>query len=72
MKHIFIVTAIMGLAISIGTGAYALRDYKHQNEPVSFYDGHTHDGDITIDAPGHSGGTDRFGCHNGSVPYHCH
>jgi hypothetical protein len=40
--------------------------------PVEFYKGHTHEGDVTIDAPQHSGGTDRYGCHNASVPYHCH
>ena len=39
--------------------------------PVEFYKGHTHIHD-TEGAPSHSGGTDKFGCHNGSVPYHCH
>jgi hypothetical protein len=44
-----------------------------QREPVKFYVGHTHGEDgSTIGAPHHSGGTDRNGCHNASVPYHCH
>lgn len=40
--------------------------------PFEFYTGHTHLEGETIDAPQHSGGTDRYGCHNASVPYHCH
>ena len=40
--------------------------------PVVFHPGHTHEGDVTVDAPSHSGGTDKDGCHNASVPYHCH
>ncbi|CAN4276815.1 hypothetical protein MCEMSEM29_01936 [Methylophilaceae bacterium] len=39
---------------------------------VEFYKGHTHDAEGTHGAPSHSGGTDRYGCHNRSVPYHCH
>jgi hypothetical protein len=42
-------------------------------EPVQFYVGHTHGEDgSTLGAPQHSGGLDRNGCHNASVPYHCH
>jgi hypothetical protein len=42
-------------------------------EPVEFYQGHTHgENGKAIGAPEHSGGLDRNGCHNGSVPYHCH
>lgn len=41
-------------------------------EPVEFYKGHTHKNGITQGAPEHGGGTDKYGCHNGSVPYHCH
>jgi hypothetical protein len=41
-------------------------------EIVEFYVGHTHGEAGTIGAPAHSGGTDAFGCHNASVPYHCH
>mgnify|MGYP001045132879 CR=1 FL=1 len=41
--------------------------------PVEFYNGHTHTVNGHTDgAPQHSGGTDRWGCHNRSVPYHCH
>lgn len=40
--------------------------------PVEFFHGHTHESDGTQGAPSHSGGLDRQGCHNGSVPYHCH
>lgn len=39
---------------------------------VEFYNGHTHDAEGTHGAPSHSGGTNSAGCHNGSVPYHCH
>lgn len=39
---------------------------------VEYYSGHTHDADGTHGAPSHSGGTNKAGCHNGSVPYHCH
>jgi hypothetical protein len=41
--------------------------------PVVFYTGHTHDANgSAIGAPSHSGGTNSAGCHNKSVPYHCH
>ena len=47
--------------------------YFGQHEPVEFYAGHTHGEDGIADgAPQHSGGLDRYGCHNASVPYHCH
>jgi hypothetical protein len=40
---------------------------------VEFFKGHMHsEHGETTGAPQHSGGLDRFGCHNGSVPYHCH
>ena len=48
---------------------------KAENErtPVEFYKGHHHDHNGTTQgAPQHSGGTDVWGCHNGSVLYHCH
>tara|TARA_R110000824_G_C14993836_1_gene655495 strand:+ start:468 stop:683 length:216 start_codon:yes stop_codon:yes gene_type:complete len=39
----------------------------------AFYVGHTHGADgEAIGAPSHSGGTNAAGCHNKSVPYHCH
>ena len=62
-----IITAIVGVA---GL-AYAGFD-NGRRQPVDFYTGHTHKNGITIGAPAHSGGTDKYGCHNGSVPYHCH
>lgn len=64
------------LAIAVllaGGAAYALKDWSHQRTPVEFYAGHSHDEEgHTHGAPQHSGGTDANGCHNGSVPYHCH
>ena len=59
------------VALVTVSGAYAVKDYP--KEPVLFYSGHTHDenGDA-VNAPSHSGGLDRKGCHNKSVPYHCH
>lgn len=72
MKRILIISVMAGVILTAGT-AYAVLDFSHQKEPVAFYDGHTHDHDGgTHGAPSHSGGTDRYGCHNGSVPYHCH
>jgi len=67
-KHLTL--AIIGASI-IGIGvAYA--SFQNQRTPVEFYKGHTHNDGETVGAPQHSGGTDRYGCHNASVPYHCH
>lgn len=60
---------LLGAAVS---GALAYAALAYSKKPVEFYKGHTHVGVKTIGAPEHSGGTDRFGCHNASVPYHCH
>ncbi len=61
---------IIGL-LAIGLGvAYA--GLENTRTPVEFYQGHSHDDGGTHGAPNHSGGTDRWGCHNASVPYHCH
>lgn len=61
--------AIIGAAL-IGTVAYAaLNDAR---VPVEFFKGHSHEDGKTVGAPEHSGGTNSQGCHNGSVPYHCH
>lgn len=58
------------IVILVSTGAWA---YFGQRTSVEFYKGHTHGPDgHAINAPSHSGGLDRKGCHNGSVPYHCH
>ena len=56
---------VSGVAVS---GGFNLFD----KTPVNFYAGHSHADGVTHGAPQHSGGTDRKGCHNGSVPYHCH
>jgi len=67
-RTIVIVLVVVGIA---GL-AYAGLNQSLQHEPVDFYPGHSHLEGSTHGAPSHSGGTDRFGCHNGSVPYHCH
>lgn len=65
------IVAAVVLASSIGAGiVYA--NGGTARIPVEFFHGHTHDADGTHGAPSHSGGLDRNGCHNGSVPYHCH
>ena len=63
-----VVAAVFGLGVG---AAYALSG--EDRIPVEFFVGHTHTEDGgTHGAPEHSGGTDRNGCHNASVPYHCH
>ena len=63
--------AVAALAL-IGTGV-AYSGFGGERKPVEFYKGHTHGIDgHAINAPEHSGGTDEYGCHNASVPYHCH
>lgn len=59
-----------GVTILLVSGAWAYR--VGEKEPVVFYSGHTHLHGETQGAPSHSGGLDRNGCHNASVPYHCH
>ncbi len=54
----------------VGGASYAL--VGNPRQAVDFHPGHTHVDGVTIEAPEHSGGTDRWGCHNASVPYHCH
>jgi hypothetical protein len=56
-------TALAGVAIASSNDSKQI---------VEFYKGHTHDGGLTQDAPEHGGGLDANGCHNKSVPYHCH
>jgi hypothetical protein len=68
-KRMILIVGAFGLFV---TGA-AYAGFGPDRIPVEFYHGHSHAEDGTaIDAPEHSGGTDRYGCHNGSVPYHCH
>ncbi|MEL7466644.1 MAG: hypothetical protein AAFN79_21400 [Pseudomonadota bacterium] len=61
------------VATIVASAAYGVQNYNFMREPVVFYSGHVHlpNGE-TIDAPQHSGGLDSAGCHNASVPYHCH
>lgn len=68
-KLLYVCTVV--LSIAVGT-AYALGKNPRATEIVTFNAGHTHNGDVTHGAPEHSGGTDKYGCHNASVPYHCH
>ncbi len=71
MKKIVVIALISIVALS--GSAYALKDWSHQRTPVEYYTGHTHDEEgHAVGAPEHSGGTNAMGCHNGSVPYHCH
>jgi hypothetical protein len=68
MKKIILSAVVLG-ALAIGAMAYSTQ----MKTPVEFFRGHTHEKGMTIGgAPEHSGGLDRYGCHNGSVPYHCH
>ena len=62
----------IGSLILLSSISYALNSNPRFNEIVLFYDGHKHLGEEVVGAPSHSGGTDRYGCHNASVPYHCH
>jgi hypothetical protein len=57
---------------SLGVAVLAIAANSGFPEPVEYYKGHSHKDGLTIGAPQHSGGTNKQGCHNGSVPYHCH
>lgn len=60
-------------ALVVAGAGVAYASFWEGRTPVEFYRGHTHSvSGETIGAPQHSGGTDSFGCHNASVPYHCH
>ena len=68
-KKVLIVAAV--LAVAGGGVAYA--SLWNERTPVQFFKGHSHDvNGLAQGAPEHSGGLDRAGCHNASVPYHCH
>ena len=62
-----IVVAALGIA---GTVAYSTQ----VKMPVEIFKGHSRDNRMAVirDAPQQSGGLDRNGCHNASVPYRCH
>lgn len=64
--------ALVGISVILLAGSVAYAAFSNTREPVEFYKGHTHENGETVGAPSHSGGTDAYGCHNGSVPYHCH
>lgn len=66
MRKYLIVAGLVAVGVTVAAFSSSHR------EPVEFYAGHTHDGGQTLGAPEHSGGTDAYGCHNRSVPYHCH
>lgn len=72
MKLRIIVAASALIAISGTAIALQQNDNPRAHEIVEYFIGHTHDHDGTHGAPQHSGGTDSYGCHNGSIPYHCH
>jgi len=69
MKKVFAIGAVMVVALSTSAFVYS---YYGMTEPAEFYTGHTHLSGGTQGAPAHSGGTNASGCHNASVPYHCH
>lgn len=64
--------AFLGISVILLAVSVAYAALSNTKEPVEFYKGHTHANGETTGAPSHSGGTDAYGCHNRSVPYHCH
>lgn len=72
-KKLIGIVSLMVLAIASAGGAYAIGAFgDNPRVPTTYYKGHSHDDAGTHGAPQHSGGTDSYGCHNASVPYHCH
>ena len=71
---VFSAAAVLGALVLVGqTFATDNSNNPRIDEIVSFFSGHSHGHDgSTHGGPQHSGGTDSYGCHNGSVPYHCH
>ncbi len=73
MKRLLLTILFAALLVGAVFGVGSALSGTPKRTPVEFYPGHTHDANgLAIDAPEHSGGTDRNGCHNASVPYHCH
>lgn len=62
--------AVLAGLVLVASAAYGALGNKRV--PTEFYTGHTHHDHGTQGAPEHSGGTNKQGCHNASVPYHCH
>jgi hypothetical protein len=76
MRKRLVIIAAMATAV-IGAGIAYASSQVQQSDPTrqatEFYKGHWHDEHGNANgAPAHSGGLDRNGCHNASVPYHCH
>lgn len=69
--HKKLVVCLAAGCIAVATTAFTY-SYHWMKVPTDYYAGHTHQNGGTLGAPAHSGGTDRYGCHNASVPYHCH
>ncbi|MDP2243604.1 hypothetical protein [Pseudomonas sp.] len=67
-----LVAAVLTAGVVVAGTAYALNANPRAHEITNFMPGHSHVEHGTLGAPQHSGGTDSSGCHNGSVPYHCH
>lgn len=64
---------VAGLLLVSGIAtSFVYANMDNPSAAVEFFTGHSHDEHGTHGAPSHSGGTDRYGCHNRSVPYHCH
>ena len=68
MRKSFLIALGVTVLLAGAASAYIVGE----REPVVFYAGPTRMNDEIQGAPSHSGGLDRNGCHNGSVPYHCH
>jgi|GEM_PF-882102 len=66
------VMALSMLALVVIGVSVVNADMLNPRQPVTFFGGHTHDAEGTHGAPSHGGGLDKYGCHNKSVPYHCH
>ena len=73
MSRKYIVTIILVLVFLSGV-TYAVNYTNPRASEITEYSpSHWHDEHgVTHEAVSHSGGTDRHGCHNASVPYHCH
>lgn len=71
MKKLVFGAALAAATLIGGSMAYSLYA-GNPREPTAYYIGHRHQHDATVGAPSHGGGLDRYGCHNASVPYHCH
>ena len=69
-KRLLILLALSAFIASSMTLVY--RANSEYPDAIEYFKGHYHKDRVTHGAPEHSGGTNKQGCHNGSVPYHCH